>query len=102
MFNWLFKLYLLIRGDRFARDKLEEIRDEIHKNTLDINSRVDRLEIHLVRIESELQSHINTTSANYEVLEQKINAATVASELMLQMLNDRFDALNLKIDLLRK
>jgi hypothetical protein len=102
MFNWLIKLYLLIRGDRFARDKLEEIRDEIHKNTLDINSRVDRLEIHLVRIESELQSHINTTSANYEVLEQKINAATVASELMLQMLNDRFDALNLKIDLLRK
>jgi len=102
MFNWLIKLYLLIRGDRFARDKLEEIRDEIHKNAIEINLRVEQLEIHLVRIESELQAHINTTSANYEFLEQKINASHFASELMLKMLNDRFDALNLKIDLLRK
>jgi len=102
MFSWLIKLYLLIRGDRFARDKLEEIRDEIHRNSLEINSRVDQLQIHLVRIQSELQTHINTTNANYEVLEQKINASTVASELMLKMLSDRFDALNLKIDLLRK
>jgi len=102
MFQWLVKLYLLIRGDRFARDKLEEIRDEIHRNSLEINSRVDQLQIHLVRIQSELQTHINTTNANYEVLEQKINASTVASELMLKMLSDRFDALNLKIDLLRK
>jgi len=102
MFNWLIKLYLLIRGDRFARDKLEEIRDQIHRNSLEINSRVDELQVHLVRIESELKTHINTTSANYEVLEQKINASQVASELMIKMINDRFDALNLKIDLLKR
>ena len=101
MWNWLLKLYLLIRGDRFARDKLEEIRDEIHKNTIQINSKMEQLEIHLVRIESELQSHINTTSANHELLEQKINASAIANELLLKMLDDRFDALNLKIDLLK-
>jgi hypothetical protein len=95
MWNWLLKLYLLIRGDRFARDKLEEIREEIHKNAIEINSR-------LVRIESELQSHINTTNANYELLEQKINSSVLTNELVLKMLDDRFDALNLKIDLLKR
>jgi hypothetical protein len=95
MWNWLLKLYLLIRGDRFARDKLEEIREEIHKNAIEINSK-------LIRIESELQAHINTTNANYELLEQKINASTLANELVLKMLDDRFDALNLKIDLLKR
>jgi hypothetical protein len=84
MFHWLSKLYLLIRGDRFARDKLEEISER------------------LVRIESELQAHINTTNANYKILEEKINSSTLVSELMLKMLDDRFDALNLKIDLLKR
>jgi SMC interacting uncharacterized protein involved in chromosome segregation len=95
MWNWLLKLYLLIRGDRFARDKLEEIREEIHKNAIEINSR-------LVRIESELQNHINATNANYELLEQKINSSVLTNELVLKMLDDRFDALNLKIDLLKR
>jgi len=95
MFQWLLKLYLFIRGDRFARDKLEEIREEIHKNAIEINSR-------LVRIESELQAHINTTNANYELLEQKINSSILTNELVLKMLDDRFDALNLKIDLLKR
>lgn len=102
LFSWLTKIYLLIRGDRFSRDKLEEIRDEVHHVTLDMHQRLDEIGKQLIRIEGELKNHAMATSSNYEVLEQKINNNHVANEMMLKMIDDRFSALNLKIELLRR
>ena len=102
MISWLTKLYLLIRGDRFANDKIEKLQDEIYHIKLELTEQLNLISSKLNKIEYDLQLHSVSSAANYELLEQKINNNKLANEIMLKMLDDRFESINILFRSLQK
>jgi uncharacterized protein (UPF0335 family) len=73
------------------RDRMAEKFDHVDDNFSAMDDRIDRLEIGQAEIKADVKAIRETTLANSEVLESKINRSTVTSESVRQIVDARID-----------